>query len=150
PMHAGLIDGEWLAGTGTLLRSVEAATGTAIDPGYPAATEADVDTACAAADAAFDAFRDLAPADRAAFLEAIAEQIMALGDGLQEGGAVGGVDVGFGRGGVAGVDRGAGCRLHRAQQRTGSGQPLAVDQSCVHGCSPCARPTRAALLVSRA
>ena len=81
-MHAGLIDGRWLTGTGALLRSVEAATGTAIDPGYPAASAADVEAASAAADAAFDAFRDLAPADRAAFLEAIAAEIMALGDPL--------------------------------------------------------------------
>ncbi|MBW6525134.1 aldehyde dehydrogenase (NADP(+)) [Sphingomonas sp. RHCKR47] len=81
-MYAGLIDGAWTNGTGALLHSVEAATGTVIDPGYPAAHERDVEIACAAADAAFDVLRELAPSARAAFLEAIAEQIVTLGDAL--------------------------------------------------------------------
>ncbi|RZL97855.1 MAG: aldehyde dehydrogenase family protein, partial [Sphingomonas sp.] len=65
-------------------RGIEAATGQAIDPAYPVSTLADVDAACAAAAAAFDAYRNTDAGARAAFLEAIGEEIMALGDALLE------------------------------------------------------------------
>ncbi|WP_345890114.1 aldehyde dehydrogenase (NADP(+)) [Sphingomonas beigongshangi] len=63
-------------------RGVEAATGQPLEPAYAVSTLADVDAACAAADAAFDAYRATDAEARAAFLEAIAEEIMALGDAL--------------------------------------------------------------------
>ncbi|SFP57028.1 aldehyde dehydrogenase (NADP(+)) [Sphingomonas rubra] len=63
-------------------RGIEAATGQPIEPDYPISTVADVDAACAAATAAFDAYRETDAEARAAFLEAIGEEIMALGDAL--------------------------------------------------------------------
>ena len=63
---------------------IEAATGKPIDPHYSVSTLADVDAACAAAAAAFDAYRETDAGARAAFLEAIGEEILALGDALIE------------------------------------------------------------------
>ena len=63
---------------------VAASTGDAIDPAFPVSSVADVDAACAAADAAFDAYRAIDGERRAAFLEAIGEEIIALGDALLE------------------------------------------------------------------
>lgn len=62
----------------------EAATGARLEPGYPVSTVADVATVCAAADAAFDAYRETSGEDRAAFLEAIADEIAGIGDALIE------------------------------------------------------------------
>ncbi|EGC98981.1 aldehyde dehydrogenase, partial [Burkholderia sp. TJI49] len=42
------------------------------------------ETACALADEAFDAYRETGPEARAAFLDAIGRNIMALGDALIE------------------------------------------------------------------
>ncbi len=65
-------------------RAQAGATGVSIDPFYPSSTAADVAAACALADAACDAFRATAPERRAAFLEAIADEILSLGDALLE------------------------------------------------------------------
>lgn len=64
------------------LRGVEAATGWPLDPPFPASTLDEVAEACARAEGAFDTYRALGDAPRAAFLEAIGEEIMALGDAL--------------------------------------------------------------------
>ncbi|HWK36491.1 aldehyde dehydrogenase (NADP(+)) [Sphingomonas sp.] len=62
--------------------AVNPATGAAIGPPFAEAGANDVTDACALAAAAFPVFRDLAPADRAAFLERIADAIAAIGDPL--------------------------------------------------------------------
>jgi len=49
---------------------------------YKDATIAEIDTAVAAAKAAFPIYRRLSDADRAAFLAAISREIMAIGDEL--------------------------------------------------------------------
>ena len=65
-------------------RAFEAATGEALDPEFPVSTTADVAAACEAAAAAFDTYRELPGERRAAFLDAIGDEIMALGDELLE------------------------------------------------------------------
>jgi NADP-dependent aldehyde dehydrogenase len=60
----------------------DAETGARLDPPYPSSSLDDVAAACAAAADAFDAYRATGAAARAAFLEAIGEEIMALGDAL--------------------------------------------------------------------
>ena len=62
----------------------DAATGAALEPRYGGATEADVDRACALAEAAFDPYRATSPEVRARFLELAADKIAALGDALTE------------------------------------------------------------------
>ena len=69
-------------GEGETFRAVEAATGNSLEPAFAAATPADVDRACALAAEAFDPYRETALEDRARFLEAVAEAILALGDEL--------------------------------------------------------------------
>ncbi len=61
---------------------IEAASGAQLQPGFSTATAADIDAACELAWDAFDSYRQLAAEARAAFLEAIAENIMALGEDL--------------------------------------------------------------------
>ncbi len=63
-------------------RSIEASTGAAIGDAFDVHGIADVATACAAADATFDAYRATDNAARAAFLERIGDEIVALGDEL--------------------------------------------------------------------
>ncbi|MDT0510015.1 aldehyde dehydrogenase (NADP(+)) [Novosphingobium sp. MMS21-SN21R] len=64
------------------LRSIDAATGEAFGPAFDTHGPADVAAACAAAEAAFDAYRGIAAEARAAFLERIGAEIAALGDDL--------------------------------------------------------------------
>ena len=66
------------------LRSIDAATGEPVGDPHPAHGPAEVEAACAAAEAAFDAYRATDAEARAAFLEAIGEEIVALGDLLIE------------------------------------------------------------------
>jgi len=61
-----------------------AATGEAIEPDYPVSSIVDVDATCAAAAEAALVYRDIGSERRAAFLEAIGEEIMSLGDALLE------------------------------------------------------------------
>ena len=79
-----LIGATAVRGTHGALRAIEAATGAALEPAFGGATLANLDRACALAEAAFDSFRETPPEARATFLETIAEQIMALGDPLIE------------------------------------------------------------------
>lgn len=79
-----LIAGRTVAGTGNALRAVAPATGEALEPGY---SQIDVDQlreATTAAEEAFASFRALDPETHAAFLESIADEIEAIGDGLIE------------------------------------------------------------------
>ncbi len=63
-------------------RSISAESGEPAGPVFTVHGLADVDTACAAADAAFDTYRATHREIRARFLERISEEIMAIGDGL--------------------------------------------------------------------
>jgi 2,5-dioxopentanoate dehydrogenase len=69
---------------GTTFHAYEAATGEPMEPAFPASTSEDVAAACAAAAGAFDTYRELPAERRAAFLDAIGDEIMALGDELLE------------------------------------------------------------------
>jgi NADP-dependent aldehyde dehydrogenase len=62
--------------------AVDPSTGKALDTSFSSAGTDAVAQACALADAAAIPFADLTPADRAAFLEKIAEEIVAIGDDL--------------------------------------------------------------------
>ncbi|MHB0777621.1 aldehyde dehydrogenase (NADP(+)) [Halomonas sp. WWR20] len=64
----------------TMLFSIDAATGEAFDQPFHEATPQEVTAAARAAADAFPAYRALAPETRAGFLEAIADEIDALGD----------------------------------------------------------------------
>jgi NADP-dependent aldehyde dehydrogenase len=68
----------------TTFRAFDPAQGSEIDPVFTGATVGEVDRAMDLAAGAFPTFRRLAPGDRALFLEAIAKEIEALGDGLIE------------------------------------------------------------------
>lgn len=67
-----------------IIRGVDPRTGLKIEPGFRAATVEQVAELCEAADAAFDAYRETGLGERAAFLEAIAEEILSIGDLLVE------------------------------------------------------------------
>ncbi|MCZ4320476.1 aldehyde dehydrogenase (NADP(+)) [Pseudomonas anguilliseptica] len=63
-----------------ILQSFDASSGEALPYSFHQASEAEVDAAARAAEAAYPAYRQLSPEQRAQFLDAIAEQIDALGD----------------------------------------------------------------------
>ena len=69
---------------GETFHAVDPSTGQAIEPAFGAADTGHVERACALADAAFASFSETTPDDRAAFLEAIADGIAAIGDELIE------------------------------------------------------------------
>lgn len=71
-----------VAGSNGHLAAVDPSTGAALEPRFGGATLDDADRACALAEAAFDTYRETAPELRASFLEAIAENILTLGDEL--------------------------------------------------------------------
>jgi len=74
------IGGQRSAQGNTLLKSLDASTGEALPGAFSQATEAEVDAAATAAAAAFPAYRNLPAEQRAVFLEAIADELDALGD----------------------------------------------------------------------
>jgi 2,5-dioxopentanoate dehydrogenase len=84
------IDGQLLIGLDAVpgecgeLRALEAATGTPLEPVFRGASATQLKTACALAAQAFAAYRATSPATRARFLEAIADEIVELGDALVE------------------------------------------------------------------
>ena len=79
-----LVAGEASLGSGTAFQAVDPATGKRLDPIYREATAREVDRAFLGAQAAFEVFAGMAPARRAAFLRAIADELMALGDAWLE------------------------------------------------------------------
>ncbi|WP_310535033.1 aldehyde dehydrogenase (NADP(+)) [Novosphingobium sp.] len=84
-----MIDGSILIGGSAIQRDVkfrahEAASGEVIGPEYSEASQADVENACAKAAIASEPFGALEPALRAAFIDAVADQILAIGDELIE------------------------------------------------------------------
>ena len=88
--EASMIDGSMIIGgapvrgaAGTV-RAIDPATGAELAPAFGLASADDVDQACLLAEAAFDAYRATSPTDRAAFLEAIAQEIIDIGPLLIE------------------------------------------------------------------
>src|SRR5256885_6532039 len=65
-----------------LSRSINPATNADLEPPYHEATESEIDSAMQLAEKAFESYRRKSAADRAAFLNAIASEIEALGDAL--------------------------------------------------------------------
>lgn len=81
------VDGSILVGgaeraADELFHAVNPATGATLDPPFSSADPGHVDAACALAEAAFPSFSEISPQARADFLDAIAENIVALGDAL--------------------------------------------------------------------
>ncbi|MDQ0740269.1 aldehyde dehydrogenase (NADP(+)) [Pseudomonas sp. W4I3] len=79
-----LIGQQSLCGTREAIRAINPATGTPLEPAYAGGDSQQVAQACALAWAAFDTYRETSLADRATFLETIADNIEALGDALIE------------------------------------------------------------------
>ncbi len=77
-----LIGQSAVSGQNGEFRAIEAATGEPLEPAFGGASLHDLETACALADAAFDTYRETSLDARAAFLDAIGRQILALGDEL--------------------------------------------------------------------
>ncbi|AIV73685.1 aldehyde dehydrogenase family protein (plasmid) [Burkholderia pseudomallei] len=73
-----------VAGGAGTVRAMNPATGEWLEPTFTLATKAEAARACELAAAAFDVYRETALHARAAFLDAIASQIEALGDVLIE------------------------------------------------------------------
>ncbi|CAG2152391.1 aldehyde dehydrogenase (NADP(+)) [Cupriavidus numazuensis] len=82
------ITGEMLIGASAVhgssepFHAINPATGATLEPVFHSSGTDDVARACELAEAAFDTFRATSPDQRARFLEAIADQIEALGDTL--------------------------------------------------------------------
>ncbi|WP_064573023.1 aldehyde dehydrogenase (NADP(+)) [Cupriavidus gilardii] len=79
-----LIGASAVRGQDAALQAIDPATGATLGPDFHGGGAAEVDRACVLAEQAFDAFRNTLPAQRAAFLERIADGIEALGDTLVE------------------------------------------------------------------
>ncbi|MGH8081300.1 MAG: aldehyde dehydrogenase (NADP(+)) [Lysobacter sp.] len=79
-----LIGLDAVAGTASDLRGIDPAAGAPLQPAFTAATAEQIDRACLLAASAFDTYRALPLSVRADFLQAIADEILALGDGLIE------------------------------------------------------------------
>ena len=77
-----LLGSQSVAGTGKPLYGFNATTGEQLEPAFNGAGAEQVAQACKLAWQAFDSYRTLPSTRRAAFLNAITEQIMALGDTL--------------------------------------------------------------------
>ncbi|WP_444634946.1 aldehyde dehydrogenase (NADP(+)) [Cupriavidus oxalaticus] len=79
-----LIGAQAVRGTESTLQAINPATGETLGPNFHGGGQADVERACALAEAAFNTYRNTSSEQRAAFLEAIAAGIEALGDTLIE------------------------------------------------------------------
>ncbi|OJA32573.1 aldehyde dehydrogenase (NADP(+)) [Burkholderia ubonensis] len=79
-----LIGSAAVTGQNGTLHAIAAATGERLEPAFGGASLHDLETACALADDAFDPYRETSLEARAAFLDAIGRNIMALGDALIE------------------------------------------------------------------
>jgi len=83
------LSGEFFIGDQRVSRSetffgINPANGEQLQPAFSSSTTADVEQACELAWSSFDRYRSTTPEARAKFLEAIAEQILAIGDELLE------------------------------------------------------------------
>ncbi|ABG95590.1 aldehyde dehydrogenase (NAD+) [Rhodococcus jostii RHA1] len=77
-----IIAGKPVQGSGTTIHGIDPTTDGRLEPGFAHGDERDVDAACAAAAEAFAPFRATSSEKRAQFLEAIADNIEALGETL--------------------------------------------------------------------
>nr|WP_067293925.1 aldehyde dehydrogenase (NADP(+)) [Marinobacterium profundum] len=77
-----LIGARAVRGQGRVIQGINPATGETLEPAFAGGAQAEVNQACALAAEAFDSFRETGLEARAAFLETIAENILALGDDL--------------------------------------------------------------------
>ncbi|MHC1479579.1 aldehyde dehydrogenase (NADP(+)) [Frateuria aurantia] len=81
---AMLLGAEAVTGTEASFQAINPATNASLEPAYATASKAQVEQACALAQAAFPIYRETSLEQRAAFLEACAEEIEAIGDALIE------------------------------------------------------------------
>ena len=79
-----LIGGTSRAGRSGALRGFDPTAGAPLEPAFGGASAEDLDAACALAAAAFDVFRETTLAERARFLEAIAQNLLDDGEALAE------------------------------------------------------------------
>ena len=79
-----IVAGDAFPGSEGRLRALDPSTGQPLDPWFTALSTGQLTAATRAAQEAFTTYRDTTPAQRAAFLEGIAQQIEALGDELLE------------------------------------------------------------------
>src|SRR3954469_17460857 len=77
-----LIGAQRVSGGERSYRAVNPATGETLEPAFAFASPAEVERACALAWDAFQGYRETGPDERARFLEAIATNILAIGDAL--------------------------------------------------------------------
>jgi 2,5-dioxopentanoate dehydrogenase len=78
------VGGTSMHGSLTQFRAINPATGAELDPIFGGGGAAEVNRACDLAWAAFDSYRETSLETRAAFLESIADEILAVGDDLVE------------------------------------------------------------------
>ena len=81
---AMLIGESEVFGSQGTLRAFNPATGEELEPVFGGSSDADVARACALAEEAFDSYRETTQAARAAFLRAIGQGLLAVGDELLE------------------------------------------------------------------
>lgn len=79
-----LIGQQAVSGQQADIQAVNPATGETLSPAYPGGSKAEVDQACALAEAAFNSYRETSLEARATFLETIAAEIEGIGDELVE------------------------------------------------------------------
>lgn len=79
-----LIGSTAVSGQGQVIQAINPATNEVLAPAYGGGSTAEVDQAAKLAWSAFDQFRETSLEERATFLEAVAEQILALGDALTD------------------------------------------------------------------
>ncbi len=79
-----LIGQQAISGQQADIQAVNPATGEKLSPAYPGGSKAEVEQACALAEAAFDSYRETGLKARATFLETIAAEIEGIGDELVE------------------------------------------------------------------
>jgi len=79
-----LIGQQAISGQQADIQAVNPATGEKLSPAYPGGSKAEVEQACALAEAAFDSYRETGLEARATFLETIAAEIEGIGDELVE------------------------------------------------------------------
>ncbi|MDI5987463.1 aldehyde dehydrogenase (NADP(+)) [Halomonas sp. M4R5S39] len=84
PTGQQLIGQQTVAAHGAPIQAIDPATGERLEPIYAGGSAAEVAQACQLAEAACDAYRESSLEARAAFLEAIAAEIEALGEPLIE------------------------------------------------------------------
>ena len=77
-----LIGHKAVQGSGVVIYGYNPASDEDMQPGFASSSKADLETACALAHTAFDAYRNIPLEKRAVFLETIADEILALGDRL--------------------------------------------------------------------